>query len=915
MNAAGADDVSDVDRLRSLLERWYEALEVHGAPDWRLIDEVPEHLLRRFRVAIDRSDRLLAALGHEGEVVAPLPSTIGGYRVLEELGRGGFGRVLIVEDPQLGRRVALKVLDRMEDPLSRARFRREAEITAALDHPHIVPIYALGEDGPFVFIAMKLLEGPSLASSCAPLAPADVARIGAEVAQALHAAHAQGVIHRDVKPSNIVLDEGRAVLVDFGLARSGPDRPSLTASDAIPGTLLYLAPEVLGHRGVIDHRVDIYSLGATLYQLLVGQESPGMRDSVLRHALDPHRSAPSIGLPREHRDLETIVLRAMDPDPARRFPTAQELADDLERYRAGRPIRSRRTGPAVRFVKLVRRNPRGAALAALAGVAALAVAMHLWAREQSDRRFLAANLAVCDASIEEEDFPTAERALDTIAVRFPEDARIPRQRARLHGRRALRELVDALPDLDIRRTPSRLRQRIEAVERWRDVLQDQQPTLNLARAVSWVWLQEFARASPIIDDLAGRGVALPLCEELRLHMARRSGAGDSLAALDPVDAARLSVSGPEELLFTAIALRISGRPQQSADDCIDRAWGLAPLDRGVVRARARSFAARDQPQRAEGMLEGLLASATPGRVSDGDVQAFVLFLIGQQRVDEARAMFARVEPRQDDIRWRSLHADLLRDGDPDLYLADLRACLDRWPEDAGFHRLLGQELRRRGDLAGAIRQLRSAVDEALDPTEDALCRLRVAEIFLDGVDLGQPVPGMPSFLDLESEARRVTDSAAVSRRVRAEAWVVRYRIALHQEHWEAGILALEQALDLNPLTDRSRSYYLQEVYSQVCTSPGIAASWMSDEERLVRAAKASRVGEELLAEPSSRTASASASVLPRHEIMYMVAYLGSLVWPRDEVVGWIRRFREEFPDAPADFVDSLAVLERRLAEE
>lgn len=374
---------------------------------------------------------------------------VGDFRILREVGRGGMGIVYEAEQLSLGRRVALKVLPLAAamDPRALQRFQLEAQATAWLQHPQVVPVYAVGSLGDVPYYAMQFIEGASLAElvgelrrlegmgrddppstsrstgvsslarsllsgrfsplhqegegnrmdggpppevpagepATAPAAPArgakpagevsprgreyarTVAHLGIQAAEALEYAHGQGILHRDVKPANLLLDR-RGVLwvTDFGLARL-PGDGGLTMTGDVLGTLRYMSPEqALARRSLIDRRTDIYSLGATLYELLTLHPSVtgADRQEILRRMIedDPvpiRRLNPAVPV-----DLATIVAKAVSKDPSGRYETAQHFADDLKRFLEGRPIGARRTGPLRRAWRWCRRRPLPASLAA-----------------------------------------------------------------------------------------------------------------------------------------------------------------------------------------------------------------------------------------------------------------------------------------------------------------------------------------------------------------------------------------------------------------------------------------------------------------------------------------------------------------------------------------------------------------------
>ena len=320
--------------------------------------------------------------------VAPGLEKIGGYRVVRELGRGGMGVVYEAVDDRLGRTVAIKMLPRQasDDARSRERFEREARAIARLERTGIVPVFEVGEHNGAPYLVMKRIDGVGLdrvlsGYSGSVVLPADVrgrarwvAGLGLQAAEALAYAHGQGVLHRDVKPSNLLLDgDGKLWLADFGLAKLADD-VSLTHTGDLPGTLRYLAPECL--HGQADARSDVYSLGLTMYELLVGQAAYPESDKLrLLQQIGTQTPAPPSQLVRAlPSDIETIVLTAMSREPSARYITAEALSDDLKRFLDGRPILARRPSLAGRAVRWIRRNPIAAALGTVSVVLAVSTA-------------------------------------------------------------------------------------------------------------------------------------------------------------------------------------------------------------------------------------------------------------------------------------------------------------------------------------------------------------------------------------------------------------------------------------------------------------------------------------------------------------------------------------------------------------
>jgi tetratricopeptide (TPR) repeat protein/tRNA A-37 threonylcarbamoyl transferase component Bud32 len=325
--------------------------------------------------------------------------TLGPYRLLAELGRGGMGIVLKAYDPALARTVAVKVLrPERSDARARARFVREARAAAGLDHDHVVPVYAVESpaDGP-PYLVMPYVPGPTLREHVRArrrLDPREAARVCAEVADGLAAAHAAGLVHRDIKPANVILDadHGRARIVDFGLARAGEAPGDTTRDGAIAGTPEYMSPEQIHEPDRIDARSDVYNLGATLYEALTG-EVPfrGAPHIVLQQVLYDDPVPPRRLRDDVPRDLETVCLKAMAKDPARRYQAAAELRDDLRRWLGGEPVRARPVGRVERAWRRARRRPLVASLSAavvLAVLVGIGGVLWQWGRAE-ERRELA----------------------------------------------------------------------------------------------------------------------------------------------------------------------------------------------------------------------------------------------------------------------------------------------------------------------------------------------------------------------------------------------------------------------------------------------------------------------------------------------------------------------------------------------
>jgi serine/threonine protein kinase len=446
------------ERLQDILAVYLEEQEAGRAEDRQeLLARYPEFTaeLAEFFAGGDRLDGLAAplrqAIAPGPDAVPPPPdgnpAALGDFRLLREVGRGGMGVVYEAEQLSLGRRVALKVLPfaATMDPRRLQRFHNEARAAASLDHPHIVKVHAVGQERGVHFFAMQFIDGQSLAElirsrgsriedrgskvterGMTPAAPAEgastvnasagavtlrssildppssvfrrVAEWGIQAAEALEYAHALGVVHRDVKPGNLLLDARGALWVtDFGLARTAADT-GLTMTGDLLGTLRYMSPEqALAQHGLVDHRTDVYSLGATLYELLTSRPAVEGKDreEILRR-VSWEEPRPPRALDRSiPRDLETIVLKCLEKDPARRYATAAALAGDLRRYLEDQPIQARRPTAAQRAAKWARRHQAlvwaaAVVLAVTVPVLAASTAWALYMNGQADAALQAA---------------------------------------------------------------------------------------------------------------------------------------------------------------------------------------------------------------------------------------------------------------------------------------------------------------------------------------------------------------------------------------------------------------------------------------------------------------------------------------------------------------------------------------------
>jgi serine/threonine-protein kinase len=330
--------------------------------------------LAALRDAADRDDYStfkLAGVALPPEVAAHEADParrVAGLVLVERLGRGGAGEVWKAWDRRLGRWCAVKFpIALPEEGAALERFAREALVAARLSHPNIVSIHGIAEEAGRPYIVMQYVEGSTLQQAPPPLRQAVEAI--RDVALAVHAAHEQGIVHRDLKPANLMRDkDGRVLILDFGLARLSEGGRGLSEQGVLAGTAAYMPPEqATGDRRGLDRTTDVYALGATLYHLAAGRppfEGATFAETVHRviHEDPPRPRQVQASIPV---DLETILLKAMDKDPARRYPTALAFSQELGRYLADEPIQARRDPPLYGVYRRARRHPRMALFAGL----------------------------------------------------------------------------------------------------------------------------------------------------------------------------------------------------------------------------------------------------------------------------------------------------------------------------------------------------------------------------------------------------------------------------------------------------------------------------------------------------------------------------------------------------------------------
>jgi TolB-like protein/tRNA A-37 threonylcarbamoyl transferase component Bud32 len=394
-----------------------------------------------------RSERLAKVLGELGD-----------YELLEEVGRGGQGVVFRARQKSLNRIVALKVIS-LGQWASKAhvkRFRREAEAAASLDHPCIVPIYEVGERDGQCYFSMKFVEGGQLDEVVRrmPVSTRQAAELIAKVARTVHYAHEHGILHRDIKPGNILLDQkGEPHLTDFGLARLVETESTMTRTLEVLGTPSYMSPEqAMGNNSAVNSATDVYGLGAVFYQLLTGQPpfAGGATYETIKLLLDTEPKQPRLLNPKIDRDLSTICLKCLEKDPKRRYSSALALTEDLERWLKHEPIQARHTGVFTRGRKWVQRNPTSALLVACVIALAAAAGWIVW-KSELIRQPLATGIAVLpfeNLGDEKEHAAFADGVQDDILTKLAKigDLKVISRTSVMEyrGKRNVRQIGDAL---------------------------------------------------------------------------------------------------------------------------------------------------------------------------------------------------------------------------------------------------------------------------------------------------------------------------------------------------------------------------------------------------------------------------------------------------------------------------------------
>jgi tetratricopeptide (TPR) repeat protein len=807
------------------LRRWAEHLERALLVSRRLPSNTPDEVKERLRVP---------------------GALFGKYVLVSSIGSGGMGAVHRAWDTELSRWVALKLLSESEDQESRVRFVREARAVAGLDHPGIIPVYEAGQvEGDF-YIAMKLVEGRSL-RGIRP-GPRDSARLLRDASRAVHAAHERGIIHRDLKPANLLLDDssGRVYVSDFGIAHEIRVDTRLTASGCLLGTPAYMAPEqARGELTAIGAPTDVYSLGVTLYELLSG--GPPFQDENLYELLkrvveeDPVRVRTLN--PEVDGDLEAIVQRSLEKDPARRYPSALALAEDLDRYLAGEPVAARSPGLSYHLKKRLGRNPLRTLIvaAAIAGLAGAVVYLNLRlvffrAERVAERAAQAKRSEQLEAAIQKEvrlkrNVAEASELLRR-ALEQVKDAKAL-WRVRTSRREQWERLFDSALEItdaaigkypELPGGPYTRGEILQARGRWTAAIEALTRAIELEPTLPEAWyrrglchLELYSQALSELDSSARKASSSETSRRARAapHKER------ALADLRRHAVLRGRKEDPESRYAQAAISYAEGRYGEAEQLC-DRILAETQTDEGVWLLRANIQTARKEYLAAVRTIDTLVSSVMPQFAEAYHVRGVAR--MGLQEIVEARDDFAKalsLDPRAGcarvDLGWAC--------GELGDYAGEIEACTqaietDPRPARAYAHRAWAKG--QLGDHRGKIEDCTKAIDH--DPGYAAAYNYRaVAKIHL-GDTLGA--------VDDASRAIELDPLHSVAYSNRAVAY-------LKVKSLRQALADIEKAIELEPqptyLTTRSAikasmgdlKGALEDGHRTVQLEPGSSEPWIN----------------------------------------------------------------------------------------
>jgi len=641
--------------------------------------------LERFFCSVDANAE---SHGERGPPQAEMPREFGDYELLEEVGRGGQGVVFRAWQKSLNRTVAIKIIGigQFATSAHMKRLRREAEAAAKLNHPGIVPVYEVGEcDGTYYF-SMRFVEGDCLdeAVSRGLISVRQAAQLIAKVARTVHYAHEHGILHRDIKPGNILLDaNGEPHLTDFGLARLVEPGSTVTGSMEIMGTPSYMAPEqAVGNNAAVSSATDVYGLGAVLYELLTGHPpfAGGTTYETIHLLLDSEPRQPRLSNRKVDRDLSAVCLKCLEKGPEHRYSSALALAEDLERWLRHEPIRAKRSGFFTHARKWVQRNRIIAALILLSIVLATGLSVMIWERESVRR--IPVGIAVLpfeNLSDNKEDAFFADGVQDDILIKLAKiaDLKVISRTSVMHyrGKRDLRQIGRALGVSHVlegtaRRSGGKVHVNAQLVD---------------TRTNTEMWADGYDRnlkeAFAIPSDIAQR-----VAQEL--HAKVSSAEKVAIERKPTADIAAFELyTQAKNLLLTSFSSSAKAKLLEAAD-LLDQAIGHDPS----------FFEAYCELVHTHGLLYFFGLDHTPARLALAKSAAEAAFRF---RPDAGEAHLARAE--------NLYHGHLDYDG----ALAELDIARQSLPNDSRVFAVKGYIQRRQGRWEESTRNLERAIE--LDP--------------------------------------------------------------------------------------------------------------------------------------------------------------------------------------------------------
>ena len=686
----------------------------------------------------------------KGPPAARLPREFGDYELLEEIGRGGQGVVFRAWQRSLNRTVAVKIIGigQLTTSAHLKRLRREAEAAAKLNHPGIVPIYEVGEHDGTYYFSMRFVEGDCLDEVVGrgSISVREATELIAKLARTVHYAHEHGILHRDIKPGNILLDaNGEPHLSDFGLARLVEHGSTVTGSLEVMGTPSYMAPEqAVGNNAAVSRATDVYGLGAVLYELLTGHPpfAGATTYETIHLLLDSEPRQPRLWNRKIDRDLSAVCLKCLEKNPRYRYSSALELAEDLERWLWDEPIRAKRSGFFTHARKWVQRNPMIAALITLSVLLAAGLGVMTWERESAHR--IPAGIAVLpfeNLSDDKEDAFFADGVQDDILTKLAKiaDLKVISRTSVMgyRGKRDLRQIGRALGVSHVvegtaRRSGGKVHVNAQLVDTRTDV---------------GVWADEYE-----MDLKTAFAIPTEIAQKVAQELHARISAAEKASIQQPPTsdfAAYDLYVRANNLLLTSFSSAARAKLLQAAD-LLNQAVARDPL----------FFHAYCQLAHTHGLLYLLGVDHTPERLAsmEAAVQAAV-----RLRPDAGEAHLARAE---------NLYFGYL---DYDGALAQLELARRSLPNNFQVLAVQGYIQRRQGRWEESTRNLERAID--LDPRNFYL---------LQQIALSYGL------------LRRYADEISVLRRAFAiEPDDVNTKVALAavQFHWKADTRPLHQTID------------------------------------------------------------------------------------------------------------------------